>query len=91
MNGEIPKAILANETHRVRELIKKYQSYFGKDFYFEIQHHATVPEQEIVNRGLFKLSEEFGIPLVATQDSHYLDPGDNEAQDIWFACRRENR
>jgi DNA polymerase-3 subunit alpha len=41
-----------------------------------------VPEQEIVNRGLFKLSEEFGIPLVATQDSHYLEPDDNEAQDI---------
>jgi len=82
LNGEIPKAILSNETQRVRELIKKYQSYFGKDFYFEIQHHATVPEQDIVNRGLFKLSEEFGIPLVATQDSHYLDPGDNEAQDI---------
>jgi DNA polymerase-3 subunit alpha len=82
LNGEIPKAILSNETHRVRELIKKYQSYFGKDFYFEIQHHATVPEQDIVNRGLFKLSEEFGIPLVATQDSHYLDPGDSDAQDI---------
>ena len=32
LNGEIPKAILSNETHRVRELIKKYQSYFGKDF-----------------------------------------------------------
>jgi len=82
LNGEIPKAILANETHRVRELIKKYQSYFGKDFYFEIQHHPTVPEQDIVNRGLFKLSEEFGIPLVATQDSHYLEPDENEAQDI---------
>jgi DNA polymerase-3 subunit alpha len=82
LNGEIPKAILSNETHRVRELIKKYQSYFGKDFYLEIQHHATVPEQEIVNRGLSKLSEEFGIPLVATQDSHYLEPGDSDAQDI---------
>ena len=82
MNGEIPKAILANETHRVRELIGKYKSYFGKDFYFEIQHHPTVAEQEIVNQGLFKLSEEFDIPLVATQDSHYLEPDDNEAQDI---------
>ncbi len=82
LNGEIPKAILSNETHRVRELIKKYQSYFGKDFYLEIQSHPTVPEQDIVNRGLSKLSEEFGIPLVATQDSHYLDPGDNDAQDI---------
>jgi DNA polymerase-3 subunit alpha len=82
LNGEIPKAILANEPIRARELIKKYQSYFGKDFYLEIQHHPTVSEQEIVNRGLFKLSEEFGIPLVATQDSHYLEPGDSDAQDI---------
>lgn len=82
LNGEIPKAILANEQTRVRELIRKYQSYFGKDFYLEIQHHPTEADQEIVNRGLFRLSEEFGIPLVATQDSHYLDPDDNEAQDI---------
>jgi DNA polymerase III subunit alpha len=82
LNGEIPKAILAREETRVRELIRKYQSYFGKDFYLEIQHHPTESDQEVVNRALAKLSDEFGIPLVATQDSHYLDPEDNEAQDI---------
>lgn len=82
LNGEIPKAILANEQTRARELVRKYRSYFGNDFYLEIQHHPTEPDQEIVNRGLAKLSDEFGIPLVATQDSHYLDPEDNEAQDI---------
>jgi DNA polymerase III subunit alpha len=82
MNGEIPKAILGNEPTRVRELIRKYKSYFGDDFYLEIQHHPTEADQEIVNQGLAKLSQEFGIPLVATQDSHYLEPDDNEAQDI---------
>lgn len=82
LNGEIPKAILANEPIRQRELVEKYRSYFGDDFYFEIQHHPTVPEQEIVNKGLVKLSEEFGIPLVATQDSHYLESDDGDAQDI---------
>jgi DNA polymerase-3 subunit alpha len=83
MNGEIPKAILADEPNRARELIGKYKSYFGDDFYFELQRQpGAAPEQEIINKGLQELSREFGVPLVATQDSHYLEPEDNEAQDI---------
>jgi len=82
LNGEIPKAILANEPVRARELVKKYQEAFGKDFYFEIQHRPTLREQGIVNEGLRALGEEFGIPLVATQDSHYLVGEDAEAQDL---------
>jgi DNA polymerase III subunit alpha len=82
INGEIPKAVLGGDLSRARDLVKKYKSYFGDNFFLEIQHHPTVSEQEIANQGLYKLSQEFGIPLVATQDSHYLNPDDNEAQDI---------
>ncbi len=81
INGQISQAILS---HRDPEpIIKQYYEIFGKDrFYLEIQHHPHIPEQEKVNTALIELSNKFGIPLVATADSHYLDPEDAEAHDV---------
>ena len=83
IQGKIPRLILANETEKAEELALKYQAIFGKDnFYLELQRHYHIPEQERVNNALIAISKKTGIPLVATNDSHYLRPDDAEAQDI---------
>jgi len=81
--GRIPRLIVAKKLDQAEQLALKYQEIFGKDnFYLEIMDHPHLPEQKIVNEGLINISQKYGLPLVATNDSHYLKPDDAEAQDI---------
>ena len=83
LQGRIPRYIISNKMDEAEKLAKKYQEIFGKDnFYLELQHHKNIKEQKNVNEGLIALSKKLGIPLVATNDIHYLKPDDSEAQDI---------
>jgi DNA polymerase-3 subunit alpha len=83
LNGRIPRLILAKKFPEAESLARKYQEVFGVDsFYLELQHHRNIKEQKIVNEGLIELAKKTKIPLVATQDLHYLRPEDAEAQDI---------
>ena len=83
LNGKIPKMLLANKLEEAEALAKKYESWFGKgSFYLELQYHQNIPEQQVLNKKLIELSKKTGIPLVATNDIHYLRPEDAEAQDI---------
>jgi len=81
--GRIPRLIVAKKFEAAEKLAQKYQEIFGKDnFYLELQHHPNIREQKIVNDELISISKKYGIPLVATNDTHYLKPEDTEAQDI---------
>ena len=81
--GKIPRLIQSKRIEEAEKLSLKYQEIFGKDnFYLEIQSHPNIPEQKTTNAGLIAISKKYGIPLVATNDIHYLKPGDKEAQDI---------
>lgn len=81
--GKIPKLILAKKMEQAEKAALRYQEIFGKDnFYLDIQHHPNSKEQEIVNKGLIAISKKYNIPLVATNDVHYLKSEDADAQDI---------
>ncbi|GAI09632.1 unnamed protein product, partial [marine sediment metagenome] len=81
--GRIPRLIVAKKFEEAEKLAQKYQEIFGKDnFYLELQHHPNTREQKIVNDELISISKKYGIPLVATNDTHYLKPEDTEAQDV---------
>lgn len=83
IKGEIPQLLLADKKEAAEKLALKYQKAFGKDsFYLEIQKHLNIPGQEKVNKALIAISKKQNIPLVATNDCHYLKPEDAEAQDI---------
>ena len=80
--GYIPRKLLDNQFEDAKTKAKFYQDIFGKNnFYLELQDHG-IPEQKIVNEKMIVLSKETGIPLVATNDMHYLDKEDANAQDI---------
>jgi len=83
IQGKIPQLIIANKIDEAERLALKYQKIFGQgNFYLEIQHHPKIPGQEKVNETLIKFSKKLDIPLVATNDCHYLRSEDSEAQDI---------
>jgi DNA polymerase-3 subunit alpha len=83
IQGKIPKLILAKKIDEAEKTALRYQEIFGEgNFYLELQHHPNLNEQKIVNKALISISKKLKIPLVATNDSHYLKPEDAEAQDI---------
>jgi DNA polymerase-3 subunit alpha len=85
LQGEIPKLILKNQIDEAKTALRWYLDVFGEDYYLELQKHINVPELEIVNAQLIKFSREFGVPLVATNDVHYINADDAEAQDALLA------
>ncbi len=82
LHGEIPLLIRAGKTDEADEAARFYLDTFGEDnFYLEVQHNG-IPDQEIVNQGLLEMSKRLSIPLIATNDCHYLDRGDVKAHDV---------
>ena len=79
--GEIPQLLLAGRDDEAREVALKYKNLFGPDhYYIEIQDHG-LPEQKDLNLKLVSLAKELDIPLVATNDVHYIEKEDAKAQD----------
>jgi len=88
--GEIPSLILAGKRDAAEKKALYYRDLFGKDrFYLELQDHGLA-EQKLVNRELVAFSRKHGIPLVATNDLHYINQEDSIAQDI-LLCVGTNR
>lgn len=80
--GEIPTLILKGQIDKAREAACYYQKVFGSDNFFLELHDHGLPEQKTVNNVLKQLSKELGIPLVASNDVHYLSREDAEVHDI---------
>ena len=80
--GEIPKMLRNGEYENAKNYALQMQDIFGKDkFYLELQDHG-IREQTEVNRGLLRIHQETGIPMVCTNDAHYLRKEDAEAHDV---------
>lgn len=79
--GRIPRLLMAGEYEKAKEFALYFKSLFGEDFYIEIQDHG-IPEQRQILPNLIRISRETGIPLVATNDVHYLQKEDWEMQDV---------
>jgi DNA polymerase-3 subunit alpha len=78
--GEVPRLILEGRYEEAKQAALWYKQTFG-DFYLEIQRHP-IPELEQVNKVLIPMSEELNIPLVATNDVHYINREDAKAHDL---------
>ena len=80
--GDIPQKILKSDMAGAEQLALKYLEIFGEgNYYLELQDHG-IADQKTVNEGLIKISKNTGIPLVATNDAHYLHKTDAKAQKI---------
>ncbi len=80
--GEIPKQLVNGAYENAKQYALEMRELFGADgFYLELQDHG-IRDQVIVNQGILRLHEETGIPLVCTNDCHYLAPEDAESHDV---------
>ncbi len=88
--GEIPRALASGDFEKAKEAALYYQNLFGPDrFYLEIQDHG-LEEQKLVLPMIVRLSRETGIPLVATNDAHYLTKEDAKMQRV-LICIQTNK
>ena len=82
LGGEIPRALETDDWDLARRLAGEYGDIFGKDgFYLELQDHGLA-EQRRLNEQLLRLAPEAGLPLVVTNDLHYVHQSQSEAHDV---------
>ncbi len=82
LRGEIPSALLKGETAKAESIAKKLQSIYGEgNFYIEIQNHGLDDERNVLPM-LAELSRKLDIPMVCTNDVHYVDKSDAFQQDV---------
>ncbi len=87
--GEIPKALIQGDYEGAKNKALDYQRIFGKDnFFLELQDHGIIEQKRIMPQ-LLSLSEEYGIPLAATNDCHYINREDSDLHHI-LLCIQTN-
>lgn len=87
IQGEVAQLILNDRLKDAEERIRDYQAIFGKEnFYLELQDH-NLPEEKQVNTKMIQLAKKLNIPLVVTNDVHYLKRTDDDLHDVLLALQ----
>ena len=82
LSGDLPKLLLDGRDGEARQVAQKYLDIFGRgNFFVELQDHGIPEEKQVLPR-LVKLAREMDIPLVVTNDCHYLTAADADAQEV---------
>lgn len=91
LQGQVPYLLRNNQDAEAEKVASQYSALFGTDnYYLELQKHPNIAECDIVNEKLVVLSRKLGLPLVATNDIHYVDPEDAEAQEILLCVQTQH-
>jgi len=81
LSGMVAAPLLRNDYDTAQKAAQTYQQIFGDRFYLEMMRHG-MPEEETINPGLLRIAKELQVPIVATNDSHYLERKDAGAHDV---------
>ena len=88
--GQLSSLLRDGQEKEAEQVAKDYSELFGSDhYYIEIQKHPHIPLQDETNEKLIALSRKLGLPLVATNDIHYVDASDAEAQEILLCVQTQ--
>jgi DNA polymerase III subunit alpha len=92
LGGEIPHLIEAGLIDKAKARILEYNELFGHgNFFLELQDHPNLDGQDACNKQMIEFSQELNIPLIATNDIHYLHKEDAEAQDILLCLQNKKK
>jgi len=81
LGAMVPQAILKEDEATAEKEFKWWLDLFGEDYYIELQRH-NLPEQEKVNKLLLEFAVKYGVKIIASNDSHYVEQQDSNAHDI---------
>ncbi len=91
ISSEIARALLAEDAARAEAVAGEYAGIFGRDHFFLEAQNAGMPEQQTVCAGLREMSQRTGIPVVATNDVHYLERADHVAHEVLLCINTGKR
>lgn len=92
LQGMVAQPIIAEDTARAEKNIQELAAIFGTgNFYLEVQDHPSIPHQNEVNETIFALGKKFDLPVVATNDVHYLNSDDDEIHDILICLQTKRK
>lgn len=81
--SETSRLIMDKNWDQLDDTLNVYREIFGPDhYYLELQHHPSIPEQQVVNQHLIRLAKEKKLPLIVTNDVHYVNSDDNVPHDV---------
>ncbi len=86
-SAEVPRLIVEGNMDEAARVAQWYKDLFGDGYFFELQRHEHVEQLPEINRGLVSLSEQLDIPLVVTNDAHYVEQGEAHLQDVYICIQ----
>ncbi|MEK7806527.1 MAG: DNA polymerase III subunit alpha, partial [Chloroflexota bacterium] len=86
-SAEVPRLIADGNIAGASRAVRWYQERFGDGYFLELQRHEHVPNIQKINDGLVSLSRELGVPLVITNDAHYVRQSDSPLQDVYICIQ----
>ncbi|MGC8900093.1 MAG: DNA polymerase III subunit alpha [bacterium] len=90
LHGEIPSKLLSGNAAGAIKAVEEYREIFKDDFFLEVQSNG-IKEQFAVNNAIYDISKNFHIPVVATNDVHYLDRSDAKAHDVLLCIQTKKK
>ena len=86
-SAEVPRLLVDGNHQEAARAASWYKELFGEGYFLELQRHEHVPQLPKLNEGLVALSQELAIPLVVTNDAHYVRQSDAPLQDIYICIQ----
>ncbi len=81
-SSELQRALMREDFQEAQRIVEWYREVFDDRYYFEIQRHDALPQFEPLLEHTVGMARDLEVPLVATQDAHYCEPGDHDAHDL---------
>lgn len=90
VNGYVSEPLIQSQFETAQNRAEKLSLIFGEgNFYLELQKHINIKNQDLLNERLIELSQKLGIPIVATNDNHYIYSSDAQAQEILLCIQSQ--
>jgi DNA polymerase-3 subunit alpha len=88
--GEVSQRVVAGDVDGAVEVAEEHRGIFGDRYFLELQNHG-IPEEDVTRTGVIEVARRTGIPLVATNDSHYSAQGDAAMHDVLLCIQTGKR
>jgi DNA polymerase-3 subunit alpha len=86
-SAEVPRLLTNGNLSEAEQAVRWYRELFGDGYFLELQRHDHVPQITEINQGLTDISEKIGVPLVVTNDAHYVRQSDAPWQDVYICIQ----
>ncbi len=86
-SAEVPRHLADGDFEEAKRAASWYRDLFGDGYFLELQRHEHIPQLTEINQGLVQLSKELDLPLVVTNDAHYVHQADSPLQDVYICIQ----